>query len=131
MTCARCREQIETLQEELRQLREVAFPADWAPPPAWNLTPAQSAILCLLVARERVSQELMFQATRHRSRLRNGDLADLRTMVTQVCKLRAALRAAGVDVEIRNVWGQGYQLSEADRQRLKNWGKADAATPPP
>lgn len=41
------------------------------------------------------------------------------TAKVAVCKLRAALRAAGLDVQIETVRGIGYRLPPADAERLR------------
>lgn len=109
---------IEELEEENRQLREMLFGAGWEPPHELRLSRSEAVILQTLVNHERCSHELLRRGT-----LRPGDEdnREYQIISVHIFKLRRKLKPYGIEIE--TLWGQGYCLSQTDRQRLLNWNE--------
>lgn len=119
------REELETLREENRQLREALAPRIVLPMP-WRLTDLEEQLLCAL----RASGPNLF----HRERaifalygIRDDAPGD-RIVDCFIANIRRKLKAELVPIYIRTVWGRGWQLTpescaafdaaiEADRAR--------------
>jgi len=120
--CDRCAE----LEEKVRQLEVQLYNREWEPPAEFNLSPAHSSVLKLLVGRaERiVSHGLIIDATRDCPG-NHGDDVDLKLAQIHICHLRAKLRPFGLEID--TAWGRGYRLNPAIRHRLLNWEAERAA----
>lgn len=106
----RLREENEELHEKLRQfvaadVREIQFP-DWVP----RMTPLENSVLVLLCNRDFVTAAAM-QNTIH-----DGDVKSANLLSVIVCRLRKKLKPHGV--EIRNLWGKGYRMTDASKALL-------------
>lgn len=106
----RLREENEELKEALRQTREietrdVAFP-DWVP----RLTPLEGAVLALLCHRDIVTASTVTAV------IHDGDAKSQNLLGVIVHRLRRKLSPHGI--EIRNLWGRGYRLTDASRAAL-------------
>lgn len=109
------RDRIDLLEEENRQLREAAealvpFPADW------KITKVEARFLSALMRARSgcMSSERLLTAI-------YGLEPDVQPKIIDVwaCKLRKKLASAGAGIKIRTLWGEGYGLSDADRDRLR------------
>ena len=121
--CDSCEEK----DERIRQLEAELYGKHWDPPHEFSLTPSQAAILCTLVAHDRViSKGLLVDATRS---VPNAWASDISSNVidTQMCRLRAIFRRYGLEIETHK--GRGYKLTPSARMALLNWpgGKQEAA----
>jgi hypothetical protein len=113
---AALREENDILRETVRQLREELAPVREFPA-AWKLNPQQTVVLsCLVATAPGIAKHTRIRAALYEDRDPPDCVADLIMVVAS--RLRHRLRAAGVNVEIQNVFGVGYRISEADRDRL-------------
>lgn len=93
-------------------------------PAAWRLTPAEGALLSMLLARESLTREGCHLAI-YGDRIDGGP--DLRLVDIWASKLRAKLDAPlGRRVKIRSIRNVGYTMDAADRAELKRL-REDAA----
>lgn len=122
MICPHC----DLLVEENRQLREALFGTSaWFPPAEFRLTYSEALILQALVAHEwGAGRWTLFEATRAGPRTEGEDVS-LKVVDVRICTLRSKLKPSNVSIE--TVWGWGYRLTSASRQRLLNWNEAKAA----
>jgi two-component system, cell cycle response regulator CtrA len=109
---AKLREEIDYLREQVRQYKDVLRGGlRW--PPEWGLTPSESAILGVLVAREVASKQAILIALYAD---RPDPPADA-TIRRFVCTLRKKLEDH--DVTIHTALNTGWCLARADRARLR------------
>lgn len=106
----------DTLRMRVDQLEAEQLGVSWHCPIEFRLTPAEAAILAALVAREWCSKEFLHMAT-----ARPGEEKDTEIKIVDVfiCKMRRKLFGFGIDIV--TLWGAGYMLEPATRERLKHW----------
>lgn len=96
------REQIETLQEEIRQLKLMLAPDVMMPAGLPNFTPRETEIMRMLLARDKVRQSAL------KTLIPNYiDDAD-NYLKVYICKIRNKITPAGYG--IRNFKGEAYAL---------------------
>lgn len=107
------------LRERVAELEEILFATDWHCPIEFRLTGSEAAILAAMLRRERCSKEFLHMAT-----ARPGEEKDteLKIIDVWICKMRKKLEPFGI--EIVTLWGQGYCLTPASKERLNNWAAA-------
>lgn len=111
----------ELLRERLAQLEELLFVAAAPFPIEWGLTPAETRVLAFLASRVEATKEQVMMAL-YDARASEKDVPETKIVDVFVCKLRAKLPP---EVLITTLWGRGYALDRASRDR---WGrKAKAA----
>lgn len=103
--------QIELLEGRVRMLEDALF-ADAIVPVEWNLTGSEARVMGCLINREMATKQAIMAALYTD---RNCDSAEEKIVDVFVCQVRLKLRPFGV--EIKTVWGQGFQL--LDRARFK------------
>ena len=110
----RLRDENETLRERVRQLEEaLAGSGEPQGPLEKLLTNSQLKLFRALVKREMVSLEAAFALLY----LADGkDTRDSNTIRVFVYQLRRKLARFGIEIEL--VWGRGYKLTAASRQRI-------------
>lgn len=118
------REQIDLLEEQVRQYREAA--ESTVPYPAeWGLTPKEARLIGALVRARgnAVSVPRLMVAL-------YGLEPDVEPKIVDVfvCKIRRKLRVAGVPVTVRTVRGEGFRIDAQDADRLRRL-VADRAAP--
>lgn len=113
-TCTESRDRIDELEEEVRQLREVAFGQDLIPPLAWRLTPTEATLVRLLVRHPLVRWET-FEAAMTAARW--DWEAEPKILDVYVSKLRKKLGPFGV--EIVTQWGRGWGLRPSAREQVR------------
>jgi DNA-binding response OmpR family regulator len=107
------RAELETCQEENRQLKDLLF-GDINIPWDWGLTPTHTAILRCLIAQPEVRYEMIERAIYNRRGL--PESVENTTRV-HIRNLRAKLEPH--NIEIHNKSGFGYYLDPGTRSRLK------------
>jgi DNA-binding response OmpR family regulator len=115
---AEAADRIEELEEELRQFKQDIAPADNPFFGMFNLTRQQMSILHALYRSNVCTDSQLDRVTQVYGRdFRGGEEGAVsnRTKVA-ICKIRAKLKKDGVD--IKNIWGFGYQIVEADKAKL-------------
>lgn len=113
-------QEVEYLREENRQLRQSIAGMKHDFPREWGLTGAEQRVLnCLYTARNFFRQEeaIRFAAS-------NGNATDPDLVKVYICKLRKKLKPFGI--EIKTVWGEGYELTPETGSLIK---KAISAKP--
>jgi DNA-binding response OmpR family regulator len=105
----RYEERIEELEEEVRQLRALAF-GDKQAPNSWGVSPAEEDILRALIAHPLCSKDRLLSAREARNR-GSGEVGP-NILNVFVCRLRKK------GFPIRTKWGQGYYLDPVDRERF-------------
>lgn len=110
MSLAQLRDEIDTLQEEVRQLREALAPQIEFPR-AWRLTATESRVLSALIAAT---------TTRSQDRLMTavygaGWDEDPKIIDVMICKIRKKIPAP---TWIETVRGEGFRLSAAGRRAI-------------
>jgi DNA-binding response OmpR family regulator len=110
------REENDILRETVRQLRE-----DLAPrrgfPIAWRLRPQQATVLsCIMAASPRIATHNRIRASLYGG----GEIPDSADDLIDVLLsgIRKRMRAAGVEHGFSNVFGVGYVMPAADRDRI-------------
>lgn len=103
-------EEIDHLQEQLRQLREELAPSSVVIPREWKLTASQSRVFAHMTTRELVTHSSIMLALYSD---RPADHPDPRIVPVFVAKIRRKLAPHGVRID--TVWGQGFSL--VDRQK--------------
>lgn len=118
-SCLKKNVEINTLAEEVRQLKVALYGRGYEPPGVLGLTPSETAMLRVLVSHDRPSQDwLLFDATRENGGPRY--VASIPALVkVHLCKLRRKMSAFGWEIE--NVRGVGYRLTPETRRALLNW----------
>ncbi len=116
MSCVefRLRERISFLEEENRQLREALTEGVDLPSP-FGLTPQQDVVLACLMREALASRKLLAAAMEAHLPSMGG--RDPKVLHTAMCRIRR--RLAGVDAEVRTVWGRGYQISTKDKAKIR------------
>ncbi|EKS37786.1 helix-turn-helix domain-containing protein [Afipia clevelandensis] len=107
-------ERVEYLEEENRQLRQSIAGMKHDFPREWGLTGAeQRALNCLYTGQNFFRQEeaIRFAAS-------NGNATDRDLVKVYICKLRKKLKPYGI--EIKTVWGEGYELTPESGSLIKN-----------
>lgn len=112
------REYVETLLEENRQLREIAFgpPSDnklMKAQSIFGLSKSEALVFILLARREFCSKEHLYQGL-YSSKIEQPSDQTIRVFV-----MRARRAAAKFGIEIDNVWGQGYRMPAASQAIAK------------
>lgn len=113
------KERISELEEELIQLKERMSPVDNPFFGRFGLSAQLAAILWVLYRGDIVSNARLDAVTElhgRETRSDEGAHINLRTKVA-LCKLRSKLEP--YEVAFETVWGVGYRLSPANKQRLK------------
>jgi len=102
------RDEIETLREENRQLREALAPRVTLPR-EWRLTKYEERLIRAIRAvgpnvlhQERVMLALYGMA---------DDAPETKSLETMLCKIRRKLREAGAEVTIETVWARGWRMT--------------------
>lgn len=107
---------IERQREEIRRLEE-ALGFGHLMPPEWCLTVKESRLLGALLERDIMTKDGLMSAL---YRDLGKDEPELKIIDVFVCKIRRKLREAGVEgIRIETVWGQGYRLPPADKEKLR------------
>jgi two-component system cell cycle response regulator CtrA len=116
-------EEIDTLREEVRQLKDMlGISGRFVYPPQIKLSVATGKLYCLLMQREVVSKDTAMRALYFdRADKIPGD----RIIHMFVFRLRAEL--AQVGVEVKKKWREGYYLEAKDKARLKQLTERQAA----
>ncbi|GAA4108667.1 helix-turn-helix domain-containing protein [Aminobacter aganoensis] len=105
----RQRREIETLQEQVRQLEEALAPPSVHIPVEWKLTNYEKRIYAFLTTRELASKSAIMQALYSN---RSDEPYD-RVVDVFICRIRRKLKP--FDLHIETVWGEGYTL--VDRRK--------------
>ena len=120
--CDRCAE----LEEQVRQLEAIAFGHAWVQPPYLRLSRAELAIVQTLLAHDRpIDDATLFLATRVALNKYGDEKTDGTVIKVWVSKIRSKFTPHGL--QIQNVFGFGYQLPFATRDKLLNWSERRAA----
>ena len=99
------------------ELEEALFRPDFRVPPEWKLCPQGVTLLGALIA----SGDAVLTRTAMMSALYGSDdWATPKILDVLMCKMRAKLKPHGIEVE--TVWGRGYRLSHAARERISAIG---------
>lgn len=79
-----------------------------------GLTPHEAGVFGVLMARDMVTKDMVMAAI-----YRNGakDEAEIKIVDVFVCKIRKKLKPFGI--EIATIWGQGYRLTPAEKQKVR------------
>ena len=103
----RQREEILTLREEVRQLRELLTPTSIIVPLEYGLTNRQAQLYAHLASREMATKESIMLAI-YSDQV--DALPDIKIVDVFVCKLRKKLLPFGILID--TIWGQGYALRQ-------------------
>lgn len=117
-------DKVSELEERVAQLEAMELGTGWQPPVDLCLTPAEATLLGALVARERCSKEILLEASRTSGLGYRRDEVEPKIVDVFICKLRRKLDPFGI--QVRTLWGHGYAIDVADRDRLLNWGREAA-----
>jgi DNA-binding response OmpR family regulator len=82
-------------------------------PPELGLTPTEIEIATVLVLRERVAGEVLIQVI-HGDRGKKPKITAVKTHVSHLRK-----KFAKLDLRIDTVWGWGWKMPAADREKLR------------
>lgn len=112
--CPHCRDRVDELEDEVRQLKVLAFGKDLNPPSQWRLTSRETVLIRLLALHDRVRAESFLTAM--------TDIVwdydpEPKIFDVYICKLRKKLAPFGV--EIVTHWGAGYAIEEPIRGKVK------------
>ena len=101
------------LREQVRQLTEMIGGTLFEFPRYWKLTRAEQRLLNSLYTGSKGFRrhEALMYAVAH------SDWADDALLKVQVCKVRKKLKPFGI--EIKTVWGEGYELTPASSEIIK------------
>ena len=101
------------LREQVRQLTEMIGGTLFEFPRNWKLTRAEQRLLNSLYTGSKGFRrhEALMYAVAH------SDRADDALLKVQVCKVRKKLKPFGI--EIKTVWGEGYELTPASSEIIK------------
>lgn len=119
---------VEALEEERDRLLgridqlEEALGVTFLAPLGWGLTPAQSAVLGVLLTRELATKNAVMAAL---YRDLGRDEPEPKIVDVFVCHLRKKLGRVGLKIE--TVWGQGYALTAATKAAIRAELEAQAA----
>lgn len=106
-------QEVEFYKEENRQLRAMLIAKDFHMPFEWKLTRAEEKLLGSLYSAPNFMRR--HEALRVASCL--DPEADRKVVEVRVCKMRKKLKPH--NIEIRTVWGEGYELTPASVQIIK------------
>lgn len=106
-------QEVEYYKEENRQLRAMLTARDFHMPLEWRLTRAEERLLGSLYSAPNFMRRQ--EALRMASCI-NPD-ADVKVVEVRISKMRKKLKPYGI--EIRTVWGEGYQLTPASARIIK------------
>jgi DNA-binding response OmpR family regulator len=106
-------QEVEFYREENRQLRAMLTARDFHMPSAWGLTRAEEKLLGSLYSAPNYMRR--HEALRMASCI--DPHADQKVVEVRVCKMRKKLRPHGI--EIRTVWGEGYELTNESARIIK------------
>lgn len=108
-------QEVEYLREENRQLKEALGAAINPFPREWKLTRAEQKLLsCLATGRNGFRKEEALRSASSHHESTDRDLVKVR-----VSQMRRKLKPFGI--EIKNVWGEGYELPEAAHKEVKKY----------
>ena len=106
-------QEVEYLREENRQLKDALGAVANPFPKEWKLTKAEQRLLsCLATGQGGFRKEEALRAASSHHESSDRDLVKVR-----VSQMRKKLKPFGV--EIRNVWGEGYELPEVALKEVK------------
>jgi len=110
----------EELEARVAELERHVYNHDWQAPRELRLTPAEEAMVRVMVRWEDrcASRDTLYEATRF-ARYSHRLSADPKVIDAMMCKLRAKLKPHGL--EILTTWARGYSLAPESRKRLLNW----------
>lgn len=108
----------DTLREENEQLK-AHFALNHVWPRAWKLTAGEGIVLSLLATRPLVSVPAAMTAIYSD---RAGPEPKPKIIDVWICHLRRKLKAQHIEIE--NVWGRGYRLTESTRTYLNALGRS-------
>jgi two-component system, cell cycle response regulator CtrA len=114
-------DEIETLREEVRQLKSALGRDGWQWPLSWRLSRKQTILLNLLARRDRVNKQALVAAIDDGRELSNP----AKNLEVHVWHLRRKLKPVGIT--INTSVGLGYWLSVEDRARLRAIAAAEAS----
>lgn len=116
----------EELEARVADLERHVYNHDWEAPRELRLTPAEEAMMRVLVRWEDrcATRDTLYEATRF-GRYSHAHATDPRVVDVMMSKLRAKLKPHGL--EIFTTWGRGYSLAPESRQRLLNWNTESVA----
>ena len=118
MTAA-LRDRIDELEETVRQLRDELAPQEfwlWFPR-EWKLTTQQAKVLAFIMARSpgmAKRESLLLNCV---SVPGADNMPDIKIVDVVICAVRKKIAPLGVD--IRTVWGNGYEISKRDADFLR------------
>lgn len=107
-------QEVEYLREENRQLKAAISGPAIEFPREWGLTRAESrALNSIYTGRNYFRPE---EAIRYAAS--NGNATDRDLVKVYISKIRKKLKPHGI--EIKNVWGEGYELTQESGELIKN-----------
>lgn len=111
----RLRNQIETLAEQVRQLKDQLVPlAEVNLPRTVHLTRSEERIFAYLTTRDVATKQGIYDALY--AEKPNADAATVKIVDVFMCRIREKLAHLGVVID--TVWGRGYRLR--DREKYRN-----------
>lgn len=111
----------ERLRDELRQLKE-SMGLTFSAPLEWRLTGSEVKVFGRLLKGGAVTKDALM-ACLYRDAAK--DEAEIKIVDVFVCKLRKKLKPFGL--EIATIWGIGYQMPAASKERFeREWRRAAA-----
>ena len=119
------RERIDELEETIRQLRDELVPQEswlWFPR-EWKMTPTQAKVLAFIMARSPGMAKREALLTNCFSVIGGDDLPEIKIVDVVICQLRK--RMAPLAIDIRTVWGNGYEISKRDAEFLRQICEAE------
>lgn len=122
---AELRERIDELEETIRQLRDELVPQEswlWFPR-EWKMTPTQAKVLAFIMARSPGMAKREALLTNCFSVIGGDDLPEIKIVDVVICQLRK--RMAPLAIDIRTVWGNGYEISKRDAEFLRQICEAE------
>ena len=125
--CRRLREELEEAREELRQIRAelLAEPEKVDELKQLLKIPrAQMVILNQLITQKHATRRALFEVTRPATYTHHMDLRDPKIVNVYVTRLRNVLKPYGIEIE--NLRGIGYRISEKAKETLQNLAKERA-----
>ncbi len=111
----------ERLRERNAMLERALFVTGILVPIEWQLTGSEARVLGVLLNRESASKEAIMAAL---YRDDGKDEAEIKIVDVFLCKLRRKLKP--FDITIDTIWGQGYALSPAMKEKIKGMLKQTA-----
>ncbi len=99
------------------ELEEALFRPDFRVPPEWKLRRQEVTLLGALIAS---GDAVLTRAAMMSALYGSDDWATPKIIDVIMCKMRTKLKPHGITVE--TVWGRGYRLSHAARERISAIG---------